>query len=181
MIRPVAAKIIHWKGHNMTNISQQSHWAEKEIGIPLLVPAVGPAIELSVPAMLRERRIYLFTDMLTSGAGAWQMDLWLEFMLAGRLVGDVPAQAGDFTAQTPNKSVLTLLNAVNNTAPSVANPIGDSLAMLVAQPFATVTNIVIQPLRVNAEIDSVILKCRKVTGAVLTQWRALLAVHSSNL
>ena len=154
-------------------ITPVSNWQFGERIVPVGVQRENKAIEIKVPVGLPERRIYLYTELKISAAGAYKMDVVVECYREGALRGSFPATIADFTAQVVNQSVSSLFS-------SGGSPVGDSLSVTLAAPFTTSTKIaVIQPLRINAEIDSVQLNIRDISGAVVLGWRAYLGCLST--
>ena len=131
------------------------------------------ALNLSVPIKLPERRIYLYIEVAQSVAGAFRFDANVVGFAGGVPVASMPANMADFTGSSPNQSVATIFNAGGS-------PVGDSLVIRLAQPFvAAITSAVIQPVRINAEVDRLILSVRGLSGANITGWRAYLACLST--
>jgi hypothetical protein len=155
------------------NASPISQFTEKELISAAALFSVGPVFKLAVPAWLPERRIYLYLEAKLSAAAAYNIFFRIRVYYAGRPVGDFPARICDFTGQTPPQSVASIFNAGGS-------PVGDSLVLRLAQPFdATVTAVVIQPLRINAQIDEIELCVDGQGGATLTGARAYLGVLST--
>lgn len=131
------------------------------------------SIRLAVPRWLPERRIYLYVEVGQSAAAGFRFDATVVGFNQGKPIIALPANIADFTGLTVNQSVATAFNAGGS-------PVGDSLVIRLANPFvAGVNSAVIQPVRVNAEIDEMILNVRSLSGTNITGWRAYLACLST--
>lgn len=131
------------------------------------VPSKGfQAKELHVPLFLPERRIYCYLEAAVSASpGAFVLLGELLLLNRGSLVGSLPVNLADFTGGNPSQSVARLFN-------SGGSPVGDSVVVTLAQPFnAAVTNVTVQPLRINAQIDHIIFRVSGVVAGVMTGWR----------
>jgi hypothetical protein len=158
----------------MISNSPISDFQKKEIISPASIPTKnGKLLEVDVPLSLPERRIYIYLETSPSSATACLIDAVVRAYRNGRPVGVFPCMVADFTAQSPNESSTNLFN-------SGGSPVGDSLVLKLAQPFdAAVVSVVIQPLRINAEVDKVALELSSVRGATVTGLRAFLGVLST--
>ena len=132
------------------------------------------AIKLQVPRWLPERRIYLYVEVGQSLAAGFRMDAVVVGLNAGRPIVELPANIADFTAPVvATQSIATAFNAGGS-------PVGDSLVIRLATPFvAGVNSAVIQPVRINAEIDELHFSLRGLAGSNITGWRAYLACIST--
>jgi hypothetical protein len=151
-----------------------SNWERKEFLQPSTVPtAQREIINLNVPLNLAERRIFLYLEVNQSSSAAFFLGCDIRTKRGGTVNGIFPATISDFTSQTPNQSIESLFNAGGS-------PVGDSCVLRLAQPFdSTVPSVVIQPLRINAEIDEIVLDVNSVSGLTLTGWRAFLGCLST--
>jgi hypothetical protein len=131
------------------------------------------AIRLAVPRWLPERRIYLYVEVGQSAAAGFRFDATVAGFNQGRPIIALPANIADFSGLTANQSVATAFNAGGS-------PVGDSLVVRLSNPFVPgVNSAVIQPVRVNAEIDEIILSLKNLSGTNITGWRAYLACLST--
>lgn len=151
-----------------------SNWTDKEIIAAAIIPSQrGAVLELDVPLTLPERRIYLYLEVGQSAAAAFTLAARINALNKQKIVGIFPATIADFTSVTPNQSVVSLLNAGGS-------PVGDSLTIRLAQPFvALVTSVVIQPLRINAEIEKIQLIFDGIFHTTVTGYRAYLGCLST--
>lgn len=143
-----------------------------------ILPAsmTGELVKVQVPIGLSERKIFLYFEIRLAAPGAFVCKGEVLLNLRRRIVGRLPAQLADLTgapAGTPAQSYFTLLVAGGT-------PVGDSLSLVLAQPFVVgVTQVTVQPLRINAEVDEVVFGVRALTGATVNGIRAFLGVQSS--
>lgn len=156
---------------------QSSEWKDTEV-IQQTNPVWGPSVlKLPVPISKTERRIYLYAEVI---AGSYW---WLTLTLEGRTSSgetkfSIPSSLASIgTATAPwggmNKSVPSLLNGGGA-------PVGDSLVLQLANPWAVDTvSAVCQPLRMNAEVDELVLIAAPELGSVITGFRAYLGCLSS--
>jgi hypothetical protein len=144
--------------------------------VPSGVPQTGVHLVLpKVTQQLTERRIYLYLEVLQSSAASYQLLAEVLCLRNGNPVGKFPCQIADYSglSSTPHQSAFTLFNAGGS-------PVGDSLTLQLAQPFvATIPAVVIQPLRINAEIDSIQFRINSLVHTTVTGWRCFLACLST--
>lgn len=149
-----------------------SEWEFKEIISPTSLFS-GPIMDLAVPAWLPERRIFLYLEANLVSSAPFQLYARIRTFQSGVPKGDFPAYIGDFTGQVQNQSVASLFNAGGS-------PVGDSLVLRLANPFdTTVPSVVVQPLRINANIDRIQLTIDSRGGSTLQGFRAYLGVLST--
>jgi len=128
------------------------------------------AITVAVPRWLQERRIYLYIEVLTSST--FRFDANVLGYNNGKAIISLPASIADFPV-TANQSVATAFNAGGS-------PVGDSLVIRLAAPFvANINSAVIQPVRINGEIDNLVLSIKGLSGTGITAWRGYLACIST--
>lgn len=128
---------------------------------------------LSVPLALTERRIYLYLEVVLSSAAIYSFGCLIKAMRNQRAVGLFPATIADYTTGNAQQSVFSLVN-------SGGSPVGDSLVVRLAQPFdITFPIAVVQPLRINADIDEIILEHIGHSGTTLAGYRAFMATLST--
>lgn len=134
-------------------------------------------LRISTPAGLTERRIYCYVEV--KGPTASDQYVFGAEIVAfnhGVVVGRFPVVIGNIITSTTNQSILSLFNAGGS-------PVGDSLVVRLANPFDTTSSgiqvAVIQPLRVNAEVDEITFSILQAGGTNLAGWRALLACLST--
>jgi len=155
-----------------------SETQKKELLEPTTPPIVRrDVIKLSVARSLQERRIYLYLEVLLSAGSAYLLECNVVLKRQGNIIGRIPATIADFTNQTPNQSVESYFN-------SGGSPVGDSMSIRLAQPFTSTKSVVVQPIRVNAEVDEVTLDVVNVIAfgnTVFTGWRAFLACLSAKV
>ena len=131
------------------------------------------AVRLAVPRWLPERRIYLYVEVAQSAAAGFRLDANVIGLNQGRPIISLPSNIADFTGLTANQSVATAFNAGGS-------PVGDSLVVRLANPFvAGVNSAVIQPVRINAEIDELTFSLGSLSGTNITGWRCYLACLST--
>ena len=150
-----------------------SDWQFREVVSPSAVPVDEEALSLVVPVFLPDRRIYLYNEVILSSAVDYVLYSQVNLFRLGRLVGRFPAHIGDVdTTATITQSLASLFNAGGS-------PVGDSLSLRLAAPFAggNIT-VVVQPLRVSADIDKVTWSLLAASSAV-TGYRAYLGVLST--
>jgi hypothetical protein len=147
---------------------------EKISAVAVTTPISDPdSVRLAVPRWLPERRIYLYVEVGQSAAAGFRLDASVIGLNQGRPIIALPANIADFTALTANQSVATAFNAGGS-------PVGDSLVIRLANPFvAGVNSAVIQPVRINAEVDEITFSLRSLSGTNITGWRAYLACLST--
>jgi hypothetical protein len=155
---------------NPLNAGPISHFADTEIISPSAFSVRKDLLRLPVPLQLTERRIYVYLEVIV--ATTYVCEAKVVAYRAGRPVGEFPATIADFTGLTNiNQSVASLFNAGGS-------PVGDSLVLRLAGAFVSANqSIVIQPLRLNAEIDE--LRFGLFSGAGPTGYRAYLACLST--
>ena len=139
-----------------------------------------PAICTVTPqAMLTDRRIYLYMEVKQSASADYYFQGELVFTNGGKPVGSLPMGIGS----------LTTLTSVNRSLPSMANgggnTVGDSLILTLANPFVTaptpIIQAVLQPMRLQAEIDRIQFNLLSRQGANDTGFRVFLGCLSENL
>lgn len=136
---------------------------------------VGAIFDVQVPKFLTARRIYHLMQANVSGAGAYRVYAAMVLMNGGVPKGEFPIEFGDFTGSQPNQSLICCLG-------SGGSPIGDSLQLQLAQPFNATTQVLMQPLRLTAEIDRIRFVIKAVSGVdtgVLLGFRAWLGCIST--
>ena len=151
-----------------------SHFTFEEVIKATTVPTPGTELSIHVPLSMIERRIYLYLEVALATSAAYHFGGTVRTYADNSLVGAFPASIADFTGLSPNQSIASLFNAGGS-------PVGDSLVIRLAQPFSTTTQAVIQPVRLNAEIDKVSFQVTSVFGTSLAGWRAYLACLSAKV
>ena len=147
----------------------------EKISVAAVTTAISDlsAIQLAVPRWLPERRIYLYVEVGQSAAAGFRMDASVIGLNGGKPIISLPANIADFSGLTVNQSVATAFNAGGS-------PVGDSLVIRLANAFvAGVNSAVIQPVRINAEVDTLVFSLKSLSGTNITGWRAYLACIST--
>lgn len=128
---------------------------------------------LPVPRGLEERRIYLFLDINLSSAADYFLETEIALLADGVVTGTLPACIASVGSLTLNQSKASLING-GGTA------VGDSLALNLISPFtASITQVILQPLRINADIEYIQLNVLNVIATTATGMRAYLACQST--
>ncbi len=155
-------------------MSQVSIWQPKERVESALVPQPGVALDLNVFYPLLERRIYLYLEVAsTSPAAGYILEAKIIASKNGTPVATYPASIADFTGLSVVPGVGSLFNAGGS-------PVGDCYThRLGTLTNSTVTSAVLQPLRVNMDIDHLQLKFDGFFGTTITGWRAFLGCLST--
>jgi len=156
-----------------------SHYADDEKILPSSKPNIGPLFRINTARQLPERRIYSYLEVKGPNGTTDQWALFAEIKakLNGVPAGAFPVCIGNIQTTTTgqNKSLPSLFNAGGSA-------VGDSLAIRIANPFDTTNGpfvAVIQPLRINAEIDELEFNVLSFWGSTIVGYRAYLACLST--
>lgn len=158
-------------------MASTSEWKKDERLKPSTKPSQGNILDLRISASLTDRRIYLFFDTKTTGAGVVVIESHVEYSLGDEIRGIIPCTIADFNGNNFNQSYASLLN-------SGGTPVGDSLVLVVGQQLdAGVAEPVIQPLRINGQFDklSFIIDTVRDDSNVLSGYHIYLACFSSKI
>lgn len=150
-----------------------SEWKMGECLWPNETSAKPGAISFKVSPGLTERLIYLYASARRGTPSDWyRLDLEVVLMSQGTPVATLPATVANHTNNQPNKSTVT-------TFIGGGNPVQDSIQITIANGFAVDPNTaVLQPMRISAEIDEVVLNMTGYTGPSVAGWRAWLGCRS---
>lgn len=131
------------------------------------------AISFKVSPGLTERLIYLYASAKRGTNSDWfRLDLEVVLMSGGTPVATLPATVANHTSNQPNKSTVTTFIAGGS-------PLQDSIQITIANGFGVdPTTAILQPTRISAQIDEVVLNMTGYTGPSVQGWRAWLACRS---
>lgn len=154
-------------------MSAISDFSDKQV-ITAVVQKNQTLLSVKVPLQLTERRIYLYTEVLQSASAPFRLKANVIPRVSGIPMGNgLPADLGDLTGATEGGDFRSLFNGGGS-------PVGDSLVLRFIAPFqSSVASVVLQPFRFNAAIDEVVFSVEEFTGANITNFRAYLAVIST--
>lgn len=132
-----------------------SDFQAKEILLPSTLPSpTAGIIELNVPLMLTDRRIYMYAEV-NSGINSVPFYMLMNVQLnsQGKPVATFPAEIGNLTG--PKATPRTLVNCFN----AGGSAVGDCIVIQPVSGFTTATaqGQILQPLRIDNKIDRVLL------------------------
>jgi hypothetical protein len=158
----------------INNSSPISHWVDAEnISASAIDASNKEFVAIDVPIQLPERRIYLFLSVNPTTATGFVLSAKIRAYMGRTLVGEFPASLADLTGVGINRSLSCLFNGAGS-------PVGDSLVLTVASPFTGGTvNPVLQPFRLNAEIDHISWDLDFSIAGSATGYRAYLGCCST--
>jgi hypothetical protein len=153
---------------------QASDLQWREVYAPTAAQENQNALSFNVPRDMPERRLYLYLEAALSSSSPYFIDASVSILDHGQPVGHYPVSIADFSGLTPNQSVISLVNCGGS-------PTGDSIAVRLAQKLNSTSPdvVVMQPIRVSAQITEIRLGIRAMWGSTLTGFRALMACLST--
>lgn len=132
------------------------------------------AVVLKVAPGLTERRIYLYASAKRGTNSDWyRLDLEVVLRRNGTPIATLPATVANHSGNQPSKSTATAFLGGGS-------PIQESIQVTIANPFGIDPNsVVLQPMKISAEADEVVLNMTGYTGNSPQGWRAIIGCLST--
>lgn len=141
-------------------------------------PSTGEALLIKgIGENMTERRLYAFLDTKTSAAGVVIIEATIQGRRDGQVVFEVPCGIADYNGVDYTDAEDSLVNAGGT-------PVGDSLVIVVPKQLDTLqAQVVMQPFRLNAQINELALMIKTVTdlGDKLTGYYFFIGIFSAQI